>query len=52
MLMAVRDVPSAMADRLIALGGRVFLDAKMYDTGEAVRQGVARATSSAAFPFH
>jgi orotidine-5'-phosphate decarboxylase len=30
-------------DRLIADGKRVFLDAKMYDIGETVRQGVARA---------
>jgi orotidine-5'-phosphate decarboxylase len=31
-------------DGLIAQGKRVFLDAKMYDIGETVRQGVARAT--------
>jgi orotidine-5'-phosphate decarboxylase len=31
-------------DELIARGKRVFLDAKMYDIGETVRQGVARAT--------
>jgi orotidine-5'-phosphate decarboxylase len=31
-------------DRLIGQGKRVFLDAKMYDIGETVRQGVARAT--------
>lgn len=31
-------------DGLIAHGKRVFLDAKMYDIGETVRQGVARAT--------
>ena len=31
-------------DGLIARGNRVFLDAKMYDIGETVRQGVARAT--------
>src|SRR5579863_9956495 len=31
-------------DGLIAQGRRVFLDAKMYDIGETVRQGVARAT--------
>ncbi|HEY7577260.1 MAG TPA: orotidine-5'-phosphate decarboxylase [Acetobacteraceae bacterium] len=30
-------------DRLIADGKRVFLDAKMYDIGETVRQGIARA---------
>ena len=30
-------------DGLIAQGKRVFLDAKMYDIGETVRQGVARA---------
>ncbi len=30
-------------DGLIADGKRVFLDAKMYDIGETVRQGVARA---------
>jgi orotidine-5'-phosphate decarboxylase len=30
-------------DALIAQGKRVFLDAKMYDIGETVRQGVARA---------
>jgi len=30
-------------DTLIAQGKRVFLDAKMYDIGETVRQGVARA---------
>ena len=30
-------------DSLIAQGKRVFLDAKMYDIGETVRQGVARA---------
>jgi orotidine-5'-phosphate decarboxylase len=30
-------------DRLLADGRRVFLDAKMYDIGETVRQGVARA---------
>ena len=30
-------------DGLIAQGRRVFLDAKMYDIGETVRQGVARA---------
>jgi len=30
-------------DGLIARGRRVFLDAKMYDIGETVRQGVARA---------
>jgi orotidine-5'-phosphate decarboxylase len=37
--------PSAerFIDRLIARGRRVFLDAKMYDIGETVRQGVARA---------
>ena len=34
----------AFIDRLIANGKRVFLDAKMYDIGETVRQGVARAT--------
>ncbi len=31
-------------DGLIADGKHVFLDAKMYDIGETVRQGVARAT--------
>jgi orotidine-5'-phosphate decarboxylase len=31
-------------DGLIGAGKRVFLDAKMYDIGETVRQGVARAT--------
>jgi orotidine-5'-phosphate decarboxylase len=31
-------------DGLIAQGNRVFLDAKMYDIGETVRQGVARAS--------
>jgi orotidine-5'-phosphate decarboxylase len=31
-------------DGLIARGKRVFLDAKMYDIAETVRQGVARAT--------
>jgi orotidine-5'-phosphate decarboxylase len=31
-------------DGLIAQGKRVFLDAKMYDIGETVRQGVSRAT--------
>ncbi len=31
-------------DGLIGRGKRVFLDAKMYDIGETVRQGVARAT--------
>jgi orotidine-5'-phosphate decarboxylase len=31
-------------DGLIRDGKRVFLDAKMYDIGETVRQGVARAT--------
>jgi orotidine-5'-phosphate decarboxylase len=31
-------------DGLIAQGKRVFLDAKMYDIGETVRQGIARAT--------
>ena len=31
-------------DGLIGQGKRVFLDAKMYDIGETVRQGVARAT--------
>jgi orotidine-5'-phosphate decarboxylase len=31
-------------DGLIAGGKRVFLDAKMYDIGETVRQGVARAS--------
>jgi orotidine-5'-phosphate decarboxylase len=30
-------------DGLIAYGKRVFLDAKMYDIGETVRQGVTRA---------
>ncbi len=30
-------------DELIASGRRIFLDAKMYDIGETVRQGVARA---------
>jgi len=30
-------------DGLIGTGKRVFLDAKMYDIGETVRQGVARA---------
>jgi len=30
-------------DTLIAQGKHVFLDAKMYDIGETVRQGVARA---------
>src|ERR1700751_5880974 len=30
-------------DGLIGQGKRVFLDAKMYDIGETVRQGVARA---------
>src|SRR5690242_2915204 len=30
-------------DGLIADGKRIFLDAKMYDIGETVRQGVARA---------
>jgi orotidine-5'-phosphate decarboxylase len=33
----------AFIDGLIAQGKRVFLDAKMYDIGETVRQGVARA---------
>jgi orotidine-5'-phosphate decarboxylase len=33
----------AFIDRLIGNGKRVFLDAKMYDIGETVRQGVARA---------
>jgi orotidine-5'-phosphate decarboxylase len=32
-----------LVERLIAEGKRVFLDAKMYDIGETVRQGVARA---------
>jgi orotidine-5'-phosphate decarboxylase len=38
--------PSAerFIDGLIAQGKRIFLDAKMYDIGETVRQGVARAT--------
>jgi orotidine-5'-phosphate decarboxylase len=31
-------------DGLIGAGKRVFLDAKMFDIGETVRQGVARAT--------
>jgi orotidine-5'-phosphate decarboxylase len=31
-------------DRLIGQGKQVFLDAKMFDIGETVRQGVARAT--------
>jgi orotidine-5'-phosphate decarboxylase len=31
-------------DGLIGQGKRVFLDAKMYDIGETVRQGVARAS--------
>lgn len=31
-------------DGLIGHGKRIFLDAKMYDIGETVRQGVARAT--------
>lgn len=31
-------------DGLIGQGKRVFLDAKMYDIGETVRQGVVRAT--------
>jgi orotidine-5'-phosphate decarboxylase len=30
-------------DSLLAQGKRIFLDAKMYDIGETVRQGVARA---------
>ena len=29
--------------RLLSKGNRVFLDAKMYDIGETVRQGVQRA---------
>lgn len=33
-----------LIDRLIGQGKRIFLDAKMYDIGETVRQGVARAT--------
>lgn len=33
-----------LIDALITDGKRVFLDAKMYDIGETVRQGVARAT--------
>lgn len=33
-----------LIDGLIAQGKRVFLDAKMYDIGETVRQGVARAS--------
>jgi orotidine-5'-phosphate decarboxylase len=32
-----------LIDDLIAQGKRIFLDAKMYDIGETVRQGVARA---------
>src|ERR1700722_20784169 len=32
-----------LIDGLIGQGKRVFLDAKMYDIGETVRQGVARA---------
>jgi orotidine-5'-phosphate decarboxylase len=32
-----------LIDGLIARGSRIFLDAKMYDIGETVRQGVARA---------
>jgi len=35
-------------DGLIADGKRVFLDAKMYDIGETVRQGVARAVERGA----
>jgi orotidine-5'-phosphate decarboxylase len=33
----------ALVDSLLASGRRVFLDAKMYDIGETVRRGVARA---------
>lgn len=33
----------AFLDRLLAAGNRVFLDAKMYDIGETVKQGAARA---------
>ena len=33
----------AFLDELLAKGNRVFLDAKMFDIGETVRQGVARA---------
>ena len=32
-----------LIDELIGQGKRIFLDAKMYDIGETVRQGVARA---------
>jgi orotidine-5'-phosphate decarboxylase len=32
--------------RLLGQGNRVFLDAKMYDIGETVRQGVQRATEN------
>jgi orotidine-5'-phosphate decarboxylase len=34
-----------LIDGLIGQGKRVFLDAKMYDIGETVRQGVARAAA-------
>lgn len=33
----------ALIDTLLGAGRRVFLDAKMYDIGETVREGVARA---------
>jgi orotidine-5'-phosphate decarboxylase len=33
----------AFIDRLVRAGSRVFLDCKMYDIGETVRAGVARA---------
>ena len=36
---------------LVASGWHTAVN-KVYDTGEAGRQGVARATSFAAFPFH
>ncbi|MBV9827970.1 MAG: orotidine-5'-phosphate decarboxylase [Alphaproteobacteria bacterium] len=32
-----------LVEELVAKGNRVFLDAKMYDIGETVKQGVARA---------
>ena len=35
----------ALIDELLAGGKRVFLDAKMYDIGETVKQGVARAAA-------
>ncbi len=41
-----------LLDELVESGKKVFLDAKMFDIGETVRQGVARAAERGADLCH